>query len=170
MLELIPQFLLCGVRDASVYALIGLGLAVIHRTTEVMFFAQGSLAMVSGVSLYALCTYLKVPALIALLAALLLSVVVALACQWLIVVPLMKRKTTPLSISIVSVGAAFLLEMIAMIMFGKDPYQYPPFLAKRRFLFWGQQFYHKICGSSVPWCFFQVSRFSFLKGPGPVWQ
>jgi branched-chain amino acid transport system permease protein len=127
MFELILQFLFGAIRDGSIYALIGLGLAVVHRTTEVMFFAQGALAMVSGVTIHALCTHMNLSPLLALPAGLTVSVVAALASQRLIVLPLINRGATRLSISIVTIGVAFLCEMVVILAFGKDPLPVPPF-------------------------------------------
>jgi branched-chain amino acid transport system permease protein len=121
MLQYIVQFSIASITEGSVYALIGLGLAIIHRTTEVMFFAQGTLAMVSGVTFYALLTYSNIPLAFAALIALIVTLIVALASQWLIVLPLLDRGATPLSVSIVIIGEALLLDTGAMVLFGKDP-------------------------------------------------
>jgi branched-subunit amino acid ABC-type transport system permease component len=40
MSEYILQIFASAVTEGSVYALIGLGLVIIHRSTEVMYFAQ----------------------------------------------------------------------------------------------------------------------------------
>lgn len=121
MLQYIVQFSIASLTEGSIYALIGLGLSIINRTTEVMFFAQGTLAMVSGVTLYGLLTYGNIPLVPAAFIALIVTLIVALASQWLIVLPLLRRGANPHSVSIVTIGVALLLDMGAMVFFGKDP-------------------------------------------------
>ena len=65
MISYILQFFATGLTEGCVYALMGLGLVIIHRSTEVMYFAQGTIAMIGGVTLYALATELQVPLVIA---------------------------------------------------------------------------------------------------------
>ena len=54
MLEYILQFLASVITEGSIYVLMGLGLVIIIRSTEVMYFVQGTLAMAGGVTMYAL--------------------------------------------------------------------------------------------------------------------
>lgn len=156
-MQYIVQFSIVAITEGSIYALIGLGLSIIHRTTEVMFFAQGTLAMVSGVTLYALTTYSNIPFVLAAFIALLVTLIVALLSQWLIVLPLLKRGATPLSVSIVIIGASFVLDTGAMILFGKDPLAVVPFSGEESIKFLG--------ASIVPqeiWIFCTLLAFSCL--------
>ena len=61
MLKYILQFFASAITEGSIYVLIGLGLVIIHRSTEVMYFAQGTIAMAVGVTLYALFTKGHIP-------------------------------------------------------------------------------------------------------------
>jgi branched-chain amino acid transport system permease protein len=121
MLEYILQFLASAITEGSIYALMGLGLVIIHRSTEVMFFAQGTIAMVGGVTLYALFTQGHIPLVVAIPVCLIVCVTLALASQWIVVLPLLDRGVSPLNVSIITIGAAMILEMAAMMLFGKDP-------------------------------------------------
>jgi branched-chain amino acid transport system permease protein len=121
MVEYILQFLASAITEGSIYALMGLGLVIIHRSTEVMFFAQGTIAMVGGVTLYALFTQGHIPLVVAIPVCLIVCVTLALASQWIVVLPLLDRGVSPLNVSIITIGAAMILEMAAMMLFGKDP-------------------------------------------------
>jgi branched-chain amino acid transport system permease protein len=127
MLEYILQFFASGLTEGCVYVLMGLGLVIIHRSTEVMYFAQGTIAMIGGVTLYAFATQGHVSLVLTVPICLAICVIVALATQWLIVLPLLDRGVTPLSVSIITIGGAMILDMIAMILFGKDPLAVPSF-------------------------------------------
>jgi len=51
MYESIVQFLASSLTEGSIYGLMALGLVIVLRSTEVLFFAQGTIAMVGGVML-----------------------------------------------------------------------------------------------------------------------
>jgi branched-chain amino acid transport system permease protein len=127
MVEYILQFLASAITEGSIYVLIGLGLVIIHRSTEVMYFAQGTIAMVGGVTLYGLLTKAHIPLVVAIPASLMVCVIFALASQWIVVLPLLERGVAPLSVSMITIGFAMILDMVAMILFGKDPLAVPSF-------------------------------------------
>jgi branched-chain amino acid transport system permease protein len=127
MSEYILQIFASAVTEGSVYALIGLGLVIIHRSTEVMYFAQGTIAMAGGVTLYALFTKGHIPLVAAIPACLIICIALALASQWIVVLPLLERGVAPLSVSMITIGFAMILDMVAMMLFGKDPLAVPSF-------------------------------------------
>ena len=126
MLEYTPQLLVSAVTEGSVYALMGLGLSIIYRSTEVMFFAQGTLAMIAGVTLYGF-TQWHVPLYAAVPMCLMVCVIVALAAQYAVIMPLLDRGVPPLSVSMITIGIAFIYETLAMILFGKEALPVPLF-------------------------------------------
>jgi branched-chain amino acid transport system permease protein len=121
MLEYILQFLTSAITEGSIYVLVGLGLVIIHRSTEVMYFAQGSIAMAGGVALYALFTQAHISLVVVIPICLIVCVILALASQWIIVLPLLQRGVTPLSVSMITIGFSMILDTVAMVFFGKDP-------------------------------------------------
>jgi len=127
MVEYILQFLASAITEGCIYVLIGLGLVIIHRSTEVMYFAQGTIAMAGGVTLYALLTKGHLPLVVAVPASLAVCVIFALVSQWIVVLPLLERGVAPLSVSMITIGFAMILDMVAMILFGKDPLAVPSF-------------------------------------------
>jgi branched-chain amino acid transport system permease protein len=127
MSEYILQFFASAITEGSVYALIGLGLVIIHRSTEVMYFAQGSIAMAGGVTLYALFTKGHMPLVVAIPLCLIVCIALALASQWIVIFPLLERGVAPLSVSMITIGFAMILDMVAMMLFGKDPLAVPSF-------------------------------------------
>jgi branched-chain amino acid transport system permease protein len=127
MLEYILQFLASAITEGSIYVLMGLGLVIIHRSTEVMYFAQGTIAMAGGVMMYALFTLGQVPLIVAIPTSLAVCVIVALASQWIIILPLLDRGVTPLNVSMITIGFSMICDMVSMIVFGKDPLAVAPF-------------------------------------------
>jgi branched-chain amino acid transport system permease protein len=133
MLALVAQFSLSGIVSGSTYALLALGLVLIHRTTGVLFFAQGALAMAGGVTLYALAGPGHLPIPVAVPMSVALAVALGVAAQWFVVLPLLDRGATPFSVSIATIGVALILETTAMVLFGKDPLSVQPFSGEAPF-------------------------------------
>jgi branched-chain amino acid transport system permease protein len=127
MTEYILQFIASALTEGSVYVLMALGLVIIHRSTEVLYFAQGTIAMTGGVTLYACLTQSHVPLGVAIPLSLIVCVAVALLSQWVVIIPLLGRGVSSLNVSIISIGFAMILEMAAMMLFGKDPLAVPSF-------------------------------------------
>jgi branched-chain amino acid transport system permease protein len=103
MLEYILQFLASAITEDCIYVLMGLGLVIIHRSPEVMYFAQGTLAMIGGVTLYALSTQSHIPLVVAIPICLVVCVIVALGAQWIVILPLLDRGVTPLNVSMITI-------------------------------------------------------------------
>jgi branched-chain amino acid transport system permease protein len=127
MLEFILQLLASSLTEGSVYALMALGLVIILRSTDVLFFAQGTLAMVGGVALYALFVRNNIPLIIAIPISLIICIIIALLTLRIIVLPLLSRGASSMNVSIVTIGVSMLVEMIAMIIFGKENLAVPSF-------------------------------------------
>ncbi len=140
MPENLIQILVTCLTEGSIYALIGLGLVIVHRTTGVLFFAQGAIAMVAGVSVYFFITHFHIPLVLAILLSLIVCTGVMLLSEWLVVVPLLNRGASPFNVSIVTIGISLLLEMGAMAVVGKEPLTIPSFSGDTPI---------SICGASV---------------------
>lgn len=127
MLEFVLQLSASALTEGCIYALLALGLVIIHRSTEVMFFAQGTLAMVGGIAMYALLGKLQFPVYAAIPLSLLICIAVALLAQWTVVLPLLYRGVSPLNVSMITIGVGMIFETGAMISFGKDTLAVPSY-------------------------------------------
>jgi len=127
MLGYILQFVASAITEGSIYVLMGLGLVIIIRSTEVMYFAQGTIAMAGGVTMYALFTQSHVPLGVAIPVSLMVCVMVALASQWIVILPLLERGVTPINVSMITIGISMIFDMVSMMVFGKDPLAVAPF-------------------------------------------
>lgn len=127
MFEYLLQFLASAITEGCIYVLMGLGLVIIIRSTEVMYFAQGTIAMAGGVTMYALFTQGHAPLILALPISLLVGILLALASQWIVILPLLERGVTPLNVSMITIGISMIMDMVSMMLFGKDPLAVAPF-------------------------------------------
>jgi branched-chain amino acid transport system permease protein len=127
MREFILQFLASSLTEGSIYGLMALGLVITLRSTEVLFFGQGTMAMVGGVVMYALFSSHGVPLIISIPCALMICIIISLLSLRIIVLPLLARGAPSMNVSMVTIGVSMIFEMIAMITFGKDPLAVPSF-------------------------------------------
>ena len=76
------QFLFSGLTRGSIYALVGIGFAMIYNASHVINFAQGEFVMLGGmVTVFLALTAGTMPVVIAIPAAIVLTALVGLALQ-----------------------------------------------------------------------------------------
>ena len=120
------QFLITGITNGSIYALIALGFVVIYSVTSVINFAQGEFAMLGAL----LAVWLIAAGLPQGLAVVVTVVGVGLFSAVLYQVGLRPaRDASPLTLIIITIGAALAIRGVALVIWGTDPYQMAPFTA-----------------------------------------
>lgn len=124
MLDQLPQFLITGVTVGSIYALVGLGFAIIYNASDVVNFAQGEFVMIGAMMAISLLTA-GVPFLPALVLAALSTVVVGLALERFAVEP--ARGASVVTLIIITIGASILLRGVALLVWGKNFHAMPHF-------------------------------------------
>lgn len=127
MFEHFLQFLASSLTEGSIYGLVALGLVIALRSTDVLFFAQGAIAMAGGVMMYSLFGQYGIPLYISIPASLVVCIIMSLLSLRLLVLPLLARGASPMNVSMATIGANYLFELVAMLIFGKDPLAVPSF-------------------------------------------
>ncbi|HEX9883313.1 MAG TPA: branched-chain amino acid ABC transporter permease [Desulfobaccales bacterium] len=118
------QYLISGLTSGAIYALIGLGFGIIYNTTTIINFAQGEMVMLGAMS--AISIYHLVPSLpVAFVGGVAAVALVGLVLERLALRPV--RDHSPLTLIIITVGAAVLIKGVAMLLWGKEAYPLPPF-------------------------------------------
>jgi branched-chain amino acid transport system permease protein len=120
----LTQYLISGLTSGAVYALIALGFGIIYNTTTIINFAQGEMVMLGA--LCAISLYHLVPSLpVAFLGGVLIVTLVGLILERLALRPV--KDPSPITLIIITVGAAVLLKGVAMLIWGKEAYPLPAF-------------------------------------------
>lgn len=112
-----------GLAVGSIYALAALGLVLIYKTTDVVNFAQGEMAMVSTFATYVLLTAYDLPYALSVLLALLFAGVLGALIERFIMRTV--RQAPVLSQVIVTLGLFMILNGLAGLYFGYDPLSFP---------------------------------------------
>ena len=115
------QLVVVGLSTGSAFALVGIGLVLIYRTTGIVNFAQGAFAVMGGLFTSALVDDMPT-----VLAALVATLAVALigAVMGFIAVGI-RGRTTSLASLIITLGLALLASSLELLAFGDRPHTYP---------------------------------------------
>jgi branched-chain amino acid transport system permease protein len=130
------QFLISGIIVGSIYALIALGFVVIHNVTGIVNFAQGEFAVYGALIAVAVSQPVSLlsgnvqlslgwPLLLAALLGIALAIGLGLLLYRVGIQP--ARQASTLSMIIITIGAAFVLRGVALLIWGTDPYRLPAF-------------------------------------------
>jgi branched-chain amino acid transport system permease protein len=118
------QYFLSGLTNGAIYALIALGFGIIFNATAIINFAQGEMVMLGA--LCAISLYHLIPSLpLAFLGGVFLVSLVGLVFERLALRPV--RDPAPITLIIITVGAAVFLKGLAMLLWGKEAYSLPSF-------------------------------------------
>jgi branched-chain amino acid transport system permease protein len=122
--EQFVQYLISGLTQGSIYALVGLGFTIIYAVTRIINFAQGEFVMLGGMLSFVLANSVGIP----LVPALILSVLIAAAVGAIMYVLAIRpaRRASVVSLIIITIGAAIFIRGIAGQIWGKD-YVRPPY-------------------------------------------
>jgi branched-chain amino acid transport system permease protein len=115
------QLVVVGLSTGSAFALVGIGMVLVFRTTGIVNFAQGSFAVLGGLLMVELQKPLHgIPA--AVLTVVLVAGIGALVGFTAVG---FRQRTTPLSSLIITLGLALFISSVALLAFGDRPHTYP---------------------------------------------
>jgi branched-chain amino acid transport system permease protein len=115
------QLVVVGLSTGSVFAVVGISLVLVYRTTGIVNFAQGVFTVLGGLFTFSLRHHMPMPLAIVLALAL-----AAAAGSLLAVISFgFRGRTTPLASLIITLGASFVAEALLLLGFGDIPRSYP---------------------------------------------
>jgi branched-chain amino acid transport system permease protein len=124
--EQLLQFLISGLTNGAVYALIALGFIIIYNATEIINFAQGEFVMLGGMVMVTLQRHCHLPFFLAFFLTLMLVSIIGVSFAFLAIRPALHRASL-VSLIIITIGGSILFRGIAMFIWGKHPYPALPF-------------------------------------------
>lgn len=120
---MIEQYIVLGLAQGSLYALMALGMILIFKTTDVVNFGQADMTMFSAFIAFTLVGVYRLPFGVALLGAMAFGFLLGVVVERLALRP--ARNAPPISLLIVSLGVALVLNAIASWIWGHDPKPMP---------------------------------------------
>jgi len=119
------QYLVSGLTQGSIYALVGLGFTMIYAVTRIINFAQGEFVMLGGMLSFVLLDSAGLPLAVSIVLAVLIAALVGAALQFLAIRS--AKQASHVSLIIITIGAAVFIRGIAKELWGVDPRPLPPF-------------------------------------------
>ncbi|MBW1739826.1 MAG: branched-chain amino acid ABC transporter permease [Deltaproteobacteria bacterium] len=129
------QYTITGITIGSIYAMVAIGFNTIYNVTEAINFAQGEFVMLGGLVMVFFRVTLNIPVVFSLPLTILVVTTVGILLDRLAIRPI--RKPSVLVMVIATIGASFLIRGAAMFIWGKNPFDLPPFSGRNPMTFWG---------------------------------
>ena len=121
------QYLISGLSQGSVYALVGLGFTIIYAVTRIINIAQGEFVMLGGMLSFTLAVSAGLPVAVAAILSIIITAIIG-AIFYLLAIRT-ARKASVISLIIITIGAAIFIRGIAgtKLMWGVDAVRPIPF-------------------------------------------
>ena len=110
--------LISGLNLGSIYALIALGYTMVYGIAKMLNFAHGDIIMVGAYSIIVSAVTLKLPPVVAILIAVVVCAALGVTIEFLAYRPL--RQSPPLAVLITAIGVSYLLQNLALLIFGPE--------------------------------------------------
>ncbi|MGC2855189.1 branched-chain amino acid ABC transporter permease [Novispirillum sp. DQ9] len=118
------QYLFSGLTNGAIYALVGLGFALIYNASHVINFAQGEFVMLGGMNtVFLVAAGLPMP--VAVMLAVVITAIVGLALEKLAVER--TKNATVVTLIIITIGASIFIRGLSQVVFDKSFHTLPPF-------------------------------------------
>ncbi|WP_448590397.1 branched-chain amino acid ABC transporter permease [Thermoflexus hugenholtzii] len=118
-MDLLIRYLAGGLSAGALYGLMALGLVLIYRASEVVNFGHGDLAMVSTFVAYTL-LQARLPLPLALGGAVLFGAALGAVAERGLLRPARRRRATPLTLVVLTLGLALVLNGLAGLLWGHE--------------------------------------------------
>jgi branched-chain amino acid transport system permease protein len=129
------QYTITGITIGSIYAMVAIGFNIIYNVTEAINFAQGEFVMLGGLVMVFLRVALNIPVVFSFPLTIMVVTAVGILLDRLAIRPI--REPSVLAMIIATIGAAFFIKGAAMFIWGKNPFDLPPFSGRNPITFWG---------------------------------
>ncbi|MCO5089662.1 branched-chain amino acid ABC transporter permease [Bosea sp. (in: a-proteobacteria)] len=129
------QYLVTGLAIGSLYALLGLGLALTYRSTTVLNFAQGELAMLMAFVCYLGIAVLGLSPLAAMALTLVVGILLGIGLYNLIIFP--NRERDHESLAVVTLGMKLALTGLVAWVLGVEAREFPPIFGTQNYTAFG---------------------------------
>ena len=116
--------LINGLSLGSIYAIIALGYTMVYGIAKMLNFAHGDVIMVGAYVAFCGLQYWGLPPVVAILASMAICTVLGITIEGLAYRPL--RQAASLAVLITAIGMSYLLQNVALMIWGANPKSFPP--------------------------------------------
>ncbi len=112
------SYLISGISLGSIYALIALGYTMVYGIAKMLNFAHGDIIMVGGFAVFTAAQTMSLPIWLSILIGIIVCTVLGVVIEKVAYKPL--RKASSLSVLITAIGVSYLLQNLALLIFGSN--------------------------------------------------
>lgn len=116
------SYLINGISLGSVYAIIALGYTMVYGIAKMLNFAHGDIIMVSGFTVFTIVSTAGGSPVVGVLASIVVCTVLGVTIEKVAYRPL--RGASPLAVLITAIGVSYLLQNVALLIFGSNARQF----------------------------------------------
>lgn len=116
------SYLINGISLGSIYAIIALGYTMVYGIAKMLNFAHGDIIMVGGFAIFTVVSTMNLPPLLGILVAVVICTVLGVTIERVAYKPL--RGASPLAVLITAIGVSYLLQNVALLIFGSNARQF----------------------------------------------
>jgi len=116
------SYLINGISLGSVYAIIALGYTMVYGIAKMLNFAHGDIIMVGGFTVFTIVTTMGGSPVVGILASVVVCTVLGVTIERVAYRPL--RDASPLAVLITAIGVSYLLQNVALLIFGSNARQF----------------------------------------------
>ncbi|MBD5466062.1 MAG: branched-chain amino acid ABC transporter permease [Lachnospiraceae bacterium] len=113
------SYLVNGISLGSVYAIIALGYTMVYGIAKMLNFAHGDVIMIGGYVAFFTVSGMGLPPILAVLISMVVCTVLGVVIEKIAYKPL--RMASPLAVLITAIGVSYLLQNVALLLFGASP-------------------------------------------------
>ena len=131
----ILQYLINGVSIGAVYAIIALGYTMVYGIAKMLNFAHGDVIMVGAYISFCVTAYLGLPAIVSVVAAVIVCTLLGITIEGLAYKPL--RGTPSLAVLITAIGVSYFLQNAAQLIWGAAPKNFTSLVTMKPIMLFG---------------------------------
>lgn len=117
------SYLVNGIGLGSVYAVIALGYTMVYGVAKMLNFAHGDVIMIGAYISFCVMQYLGWPPVVSVMIAMGVCTILGVVIERLAYKPL--RQASSLAVLITAIGMSYLLQNIALLIWGSNPKSFP---------------------------------------------
>lgn len=116
------SYFINGISLGSIYAIIALGYTMVYGIAKMLNFAHGDIIMVGGFTTFTVVSTMGGNPILGILAAVVVCTVLGVTIERVAYKPL--RGASPLAVLITAIGVSYLLQNVALLIFGSNSKQF----------------------------------------------
>ena len=118
------SYLISGISLGSVYAIIALGYTMVYGIAKMLNFAHGDVIMVGSYVVYVAVSGMGLNPILAILLSIIICTLMGVVIEGVAYRPL-RNAASPLAVLITAIGVSYLLQNVALLIWGADYRWYP---------------------------------------------